>query len=102
MRADRLQALEDWLQVEGHSHHFLQRRWRVWRLNPRSREGLCPDGYEDEVGDNMYGSGQRINVSILDLVEKEFRKPRQKRKLRKSARDEKPSSGNKKRDKKWK
>ena len=42
------------------------------RLNPRAGEGLCPDGYEDEVNDNKYRPGQRINVSISDVIEKDF------------------------------
>ena len=63
---------------------------------------LCPDGYEDEVDDNEYRPSQRINVSILDVIEKEFREPGQERKLLKSPGDKKRSSGGKKRDKKWK
>ena len=102
MGADRLQTLANWLQVEGYGYRFRQRRWRVWRLNPRAGEGLCPDAYEDEVHDNEYRPGQRINVSILDVIEKEFREPGQERKLRKSPSDKKRSSGDKKRDKKWK
>ena len=99
---DRLQALADWLQVEGYGYRFRQRRWRVWRLNPRAGEGLCPAAYEDEVHDIEYRHGQRINVSIWDVIEKEFREPGQERKLRKSPSDKKRSSGDKKRDKKWK
>ena len=70
--------------------------------NPRAGEGLCPDGYEDEVDDNEYRPGKRINVSMWDVIEKEFREPGQERKLRKSPGDKKRSSGDKKRDKKWK
>ena len=81
MGADRLQALEDWLQVEGYSYCFRQKRWRVWRLNPRAGEGLCLDGYEDEVADNEYRPGQR------DVIGKEFREPGQERNLRKSTRE---------------
>ena len=57
MGADHLQAPEDWLQVESYAYRFRQRRWRVWRLIPRAGEGLCPDGYEDEVDDNKYRPG---------------------------------------------
>ena len=98
MGADRLQALEDWLQMEGYGYRFRQRG----RLNPRAGEGLRSDGYEDEVDDKAYRPSQRINVSIWDVIEKEFREPGQERKLRKSPRDKKRSSGDKKRDKKLK
>ena len=30
MGPDRLQAVEDWLRVEGFAFRFRQRRWRVW------------------------------------------------------------------------
>ena len=102
MGADRLQALEDWLQPEGYGYLFRQRRWRVWRLKPSAGEGLCLDGYEDEVDDNEYRPGERINVSVWDVIEKEVREPGQERKLRKSPGDKKRPSGDKKRDKKWK
>ena len=45
---------------------------------------------------------QRTNVSIWDMVEKEFREPRQEHKLRKSPGDKKQSSGDRRRDKKRK
>ena len=100
--AERLQALEDWLQAEGYGYRLRQRRWQVWRLNPGAGEGLCPDGYEEEVDDSKYRPRQRINDSLWDVIQEEFRKPGQERKLRKSPRDEKRSSGDKKRDKKLK
>ena len=99
MGADRLQALEDWLQVEGYSYRFRQRRWRVWRLNIRAGGGLCTD--EDKVNNNEYKPGQRINDSIWDMIEKEFREPGQEDKLCKSAKGKKLSSRDKRRDKKW-
>ena len=82
MGADCLQALGDGLQVAGYSYRLRQSRWRVWRLKPRSGEGVCPDGYEDEVGDNEYRPAQRINVSIWNVIEKEFCEPGLERKLR--------------------
>ena len=30
MGPDRLQAVEDWLRVEGFAFRFRQKRWRVW------------------------------------------------------------------------
>ena len=102
MGANRLQALEYWLLEEGYGYRFCQRRWRVWRLNPRAGEGLCPDGYEDKVDDNEYRPGQRINVSIGAVIENKFREPGQERKLRKSPGDKKRSSEDKKRNRTWK
>ena len=99
MGADHLQALENWLQVGGYSYRS-QRRWRIWRLNPRAGEGLCPDGNKDQIYDNEYRPGQRINVSIWDVTEKEFRKPGQE--LRMSPGDKKWSSRDKKRNNKCK
>ena len=74
----------------------------MWRLNPRAGEGLCPDGYEVEVNDNEYTPGQRINISIWDVIEKEFCEPGQERKLRKSPGGKMRSSGDKKQYQKWK
>ena len=39
MGVERLETLEDWLQMEGYSYRFRQRRWRVWRLNPGPGKG---------------------------------------------------------------
>ena len=30
MGADRLQAVEDWLRVEGYAYRFRTKRWKVW------------------------------------------------------------------------
>ena len=30
MGADRLQAVEDWLRVEGYAYRLRQKRWKVW------------------------------------------------------------------------
>ena len=43
MGADRLQAVEDWLQAEGYTHGFRHKRWRVWTHLVRPGEGLRPD-----------------------------------------------------------
>ena len=82
MGANCLQALG--VQVEGYSYRLRRRRWRVWGLKPRSGEGVCPDGYEDEVDDSEYRTGRRFNVSIWNVIEKEFCEPGLERKLRKS------------------
>ena len=44
MGADRLQAVEDWLRVEGYAYRFHQKRRRVWTRPDRSGKGLRPDG----------------------------------------------------------
>ena len=75
LAANRLQVIEDWLQVEGYSYRFCHRRWRVWRLNPRFRERLCPNGCADQVGGNKYMPSRRAKVCIWDAIEKEFREP---------------------------
>ena len=40
MGEDRLQAVEDWLRVEGYAYRFRQKRWRVWTRPDRPGEGL--------------------------------------------------------------
>ena len=75
MGNNRLQAIEDSLQVEGYSYRLRQRRWRVWRLYARSKEGLCLEGYDNEVPLYEYRPGQRIHVSVWDVIGKEFRQP---------------------------
>ena len=42
MGADRLQAVEDWLRVEGYAYRFRQKRWRLWTRPDRPGEGLRP------------------------------------------------------------
>ena len=44
MGSDRLQAVEDWLRVEGYAYRFRQKRWRVWTRQDRSGEGLRMTG----------------------------------------------------------
>ena len=106
MGADRLQAVEDWLRVEGYAYHFRQKRWRVWTRPDRPDEGLRPDGIDEDENPNEYPSGATINVSIWDMIEKKFPEPGNKRTLQGSNSSaspgkEKRSAGDKKRDKKW-
>ena len=70
--ADRLQAVEDWLRLEGYAYCFRQKRWRVWTRPDRPGEGLRPDGIEEDENPNEYPSGATINVSMWDMIEKKF------------------------------
>ena len=104
MGNDRLQAVEDWLRVEGYAYRFRQKRWRVWTWPDRPGEGLCPDGIEEDENPNEYPSGATINVSMWDMIEKKFPEPGNERKLQGSNSSaspgkEKRSAGDKKRDK---
>ena len=105
MGADRLQAVEDWLRVEGCVYRFRNKRWRVWTRPDRPGEGLRPDGIEDEADPNEYRSGATINVSMWDMIEKKFREPEQERMLQggsgASLGEKKRTAGDRKRDKKW-
>ena len=64
MGADRLQAVEEWLRVEGYAYRFRQKRWRVWTRPDRPGKGLRPDGSDEDENPNEYPSGARTNVSI--------------------------------------
>ena len=106
MGADRLQAVEDWLRVEGYAYRFRTKRWRVWTRPDRPGEGLRPDRIEEDENPNEYPSGTTINVSMWDMSEKKFPEPGNERTLQGSSssaspRKEKRSAGDKKRDKKW-
>ena len=106
MGADRLQAVEDWLRVEGYAYRFRQKRWRVWTRSDRPGEGLRPDGIEEDENPSEYPSGAMINVSLWDMIEKKFPEPGNERTLQGSSSSaspgkEKKSAGDKKRDKKW-
>ena len=106
MGDDRLQAVEDWLRVEGYAYRFRQKRWRVWTRPDRPGEGLRPDGIEEDENPNEYPSGATINVSMWDMIEKTFPEPGNERTLQGSSSSaspgkEKRSAGDKKRDKKW-
>ena len=75
MGPDRLQAVEDWLRVEGFAFRFRQRRKRVWTRPDRPGEGLRPDKIEEDEKPNEYPSGATINVSMWDMIEKNFPEP---------------------------
>ena len=103
---DRLQAVEDWLRVEGFAYRFRQKRWRVWTRPDRPGEGLRPDGIEEDENPNEYPSGATINVSMWDMIEKKLPELGNERTLQGSSSSaspekEKRSAGDKKRDKKW-
>ena len=106
MGPDRLQALEDWLQVEGFAFRFRQRRWRVWTRPDRPGEGLRPDEIDEDEKPNEYPSGAMINVSMWDMMEKNFPEPGNERRLQGSSSSaspwkEKRSAGDRRRDRKW-
>ena len=106
MGPDRLQAVEDWLRVEGFAFRFRQRRWRVWTRPDRPSEGLRPDGIEEDENSHEYPSGATINVSMWDMIERKFPEPGTERTLQGSSSSaspgkEKRSAGDRKRDRKW-
>ena len=106
MGADRLQAVEDWLRVEGYAYRFRRRRWRVWTRPDRPGEGLRPDGIEEDENSNEYPSGATINVSMRDMTERKFPDPGAERTLQGSSSStspgkEKRSAGDRRREKKW-
>ena len=105
MAPDRLQAVEDWLRAEGFAFRFQQRRWRTWTRPDRPGEGLRPDGIEEDEKPNEYPSGASINVSMWDMIEKNFPEPGSERRLQGSSSaspgKEKRSAGDRKLDRKW-
>ena len=106
MGPDRLQAVEDWLRVEGFAFSFRQRRWRVWTRPDRPSEGLRPDGIEEDEKPNEYPSGATINVSMWDMIEKNFPEPASERTLQggsssASPEKKKRSAGDRRQDRKW-
>ena len=103
---DRPKAVEDWLRVEGYACRFRQKRWRVWTRPDRPSEGLRPDGIEEDENPNEYPSGATINVSMWDMIEKEFPELGKERTLQGSSSSaypgkEKRSAGDRKQDRKW-
>ena len=103
---DRLQAVEDWLRAEGFAFRFQQRRWRTWTRPDRPGEGLRPDGIEEDEEPNVYASGASINVSMWDMIEKNFPEPGSERRLQGSSsaspgKEKARSAGDRKRDRKW-
>ena len=106
MGPDRLQAVEDWLRVEGFAFRLHHRHWRVWTRPDRPGEGLRPDRIEVDEKPNEYPWGASINVSMWDMIEKNFPEPGSERRLQGSSNSaspgkEKQSAGDRKRDRKW-
>ena len=106
MGADRLQAVEDWLWVEGYAYRFRTKRWRVWTRPDRPGEGLRPDGIEEDENANEWPSRATINVSMWDMIERKFPEPGNKCTLQGSSSSaspgkEKRSAGDRRRDRKW-
>ena len=106
MGEDCLQAVEDWLRVEGYAYRFRQKRWRVWTRPDRPGEGLRPDRIEEDENPNEYPSGATINVSMWDMIEKKSPEAGNEQTLQGSSSSaspgkEKCSARDKKRDKKW-
>ena len=93
MGADRLQAVEDWLRVEGYAYRFRRKRWRVWTRADRPGEGLRPDGIKEDEYPNEYPSGALINVSMWDMIEKKFPEPGNERTLQGSSSSASPGKG---------
>ena len=104
---DGLQAVEDWLRVEGFAFRFRQKRWRVWTRPDRPGERLRPDGIEEDENSNQYPSGATIIVSMWDMIERKFPEPGTERTLQGSSSSsaspgkEKRSAGDRRGDRKW-
>ena len=101
---DRLRAVEEWLRGEGYEYRFRRKRWRTWTRPDRPGEGLRPDGIEEDETPNEYPSGASINVSMWDMIEKEFPELGNERRLQGSSASpgkEKSSAGDRRRDRKW-
>ena len=106
MGADRLQAVEDLLRVEGYAYRYSTKRWRVWTRPDRPGKGLRPGRIEEDENPNEYPSGATISVSMWDMIEKEFPELGNERTLQGSSSSaspgkEKRSAGDRKRDRKW-
>ena len=105
MGEDRLRAVEEWLRAEGYEYRFRSKRWKTWTRPDRPGEGLRPDGIEEDEDSNEYPSGASINVSMWDMIEKNFPEPGSERRLQGSSSaspgKEKRSAGDRKRDWKW-
>ena len=85
MGEDRLRAVEEWLRAEGYEYRFRRKRWRTWTRPDRPGEGLRPDGIEEDEDPNAYPSGASINVSLWDVIEKNFPEPGSERRLQGSS-----------------
>ena len=105
MGEDRLRAVEGWLRAEGYEYRFRRKRWRTWTRPDRPGEGLRSDGIEEDEKPNEYPSGASINVSMWDMIEKEFPALGNERRLQGSSSaspgKEKRSAGDRRRDRKW-
>ena len=107
MGEDRLRAVVEWLRVEGYAYRFRRKRWRVWTRPDRPGEGLRPDGIQEDEKPNEYPSGATINVSMRDMIEKEFPELGNARTLQGSSSSsaspgkEKRSARDRKGDRKW-
>ena len=104
MGEDRLRAVEEWLRAEGYEYRFRRKRWRTWTRPDRPGEGLRPDGIEEDETPNEYQSGASINVSMWDLIKKEFPELGNERRLQGSSASpgkEKRSAGDRRQDRKW-
>ena len=105
MGEDRLRAVEEWLRAEGYEYRFRRKRWRTWTRPDRPGEGLRPDGIEEDKMPKEYPSGASINVSMWDMIEKNFPEPGSERRLQGSSSaspgKEKRSAGDRKRDRRW-
>ena len=98
MGKNRLRAVEEWLRAEGYEYRFRHKRWRTWTPPDRPGEGLRPDGIEEDEMPNEYPSGASINVSMWDMIEKEFPALGNERRLQGSS---SASPGDRRRDRKW-
>ena len=85
MGEDRPRAVEEWLRAEGYEYRFRRKRWRTWTRPDRPGEGLRPDGIEEDEDSNEYPSGASINVSMWDMIEKNFPEPGSERRLQGSS-----------------
>ena len=90
----------------GFACRFQQRRWRTWTRPDRPGEGLRPDGIQEDENSNEYPWGASINVSMWDMIEKNFPEPGSERRLQGSSISASPgkvkrSAGDRKRDRKW-
>ena len=106
MGKDRLRAVEEWLRAEGYEYRFRRKRWRTWTRPDRPGEGLRPDGIEEDEKPNEYPWGASINVSVWDMIEKEFPALGNERRLQGSSSSASPgkenrSAGVRRRDRKW-
>ena len=104
MGEDRLRAVEEWLRAEGYEYRFRRKRWRTRTRPDRPGEGLRPYRIEEDEKPNEYPSGASINVSMWDMIEKEFPELGNERRLQGSSASpgkEKRSAGDRRRDRKW-